>query len=214
MAPVEPPSPPALEPAAPPPPRTEQAPPPKREEPEPKRFPQERLRISVGYLGTSFSDEGGWESGATFGLAGFPWRRLLIGARYSIVLPVAVDDELASLRITRHPFEATVGYSFELGRVALEPEVAGLIDYRTRSTTATSPEVEKTPDESQFAFGASPRIRALLRIFPAFSLFAAGGADFYTPRVAYLVETPEPRRLLTSRAVLPRVEAGLTVNPF
>jgi hypothetical protein len=215
MAPVEPPSPPALE-QKPPPPRRSEQPPPEKNEPPAKNLPQERFRISVGYLGTSSSAEGGWESGAAFGIAGFPWKRLLVGARYSVLLPVAVDTDIASLRIFRHPFEASVGTSFEFGRVALEPEVAGLLDYRTRSTTATSSEVEKTPDEGQVLFGASPRLRGVLRVFPAFSLFAVGGADFYAPPIAYVVKPPgaPEERLLTSRTVLPRVEAGLTLSPF
>jgi hypothetical protein len=216
MAPVEPPSPPALEQKPPPPRRSEEPPPEKRNEPPPQKLPQERLRISVGYLGTSSSDEGGWENGVAFGISGFPWKRLLIGARYTVLLPVAVDTDIASLRIFRHPFEASVGNSFEFGRVALEPEVAGLVDYRTRSTTATSSEVEKTPDEGQFLFGGSARLRGVLRIFPAFSLFLAGGADFYAPPIAYVVRPPDgpDERLLTTRTVLSRVEAGLTLNPF
>ncbi|HEX6765255.1 MAG TPA: hypothetical protein VF103_07245, partial [Polyangiaceae bacterium] len=213
MARVEPPSPPALDrPVAsarhreepPPEPKKASAPPP----------PPERFRISAGYVGTSFAEASGWQHGATFGIAGFPWKRLLVGARYSVLLPVAVDTDEASLRIYRHPVEVSVGWSLDFAPVYIEPEVAGLFDYRTRSTTATSSDVEKTPDSAQAAFGASPRVRAVFRLFPALSLFATAGVDFYAPQVSYLVRDPAKHELLRSRSILPRVEGGLTLNPF
>jgi hypothetical protein len=204
--------PPPAEPASHPPATSSRSPSEKRSTP-PAAAP-ERLRVVVGYVGSSFSADAAFQHGAAFGLAVLPWKSLIIGGRYTLALPVSVDTDEASLRIFRHPGELSAGLGLPLDAFTLEPELAALIDYRTRSTTAASEGFDKRAQESQFAFGASARLRATARLLPAFSMFAAGGADFYAPRTEYVVLKPARETVLTTNAVMPRLEAGLILSPL
>jgi hypothetical protein len=187
-----------------------QPPPPPRARPAPRRL--ERLRVEAAYVGTSFAPSAPLQNGAGLGLVALPVSGLLVGARYTAVFPIEVRGDEVSLEINRHPAELSLGWELSVARLRLQAEIAGLVDYVTRSTATTSGGFQPQPDAEHLAFGVSPRLRALFAIFPVVYLFAGAGADVYSPRMAYVVESPTRQEILRSRLAQPWFAAGAAVR--
>jgi hypothetical protein len=170
------------------------------------RGPRRGIAVTGGYLGTTFAEGLGWQSGAQFGVR---WQSsvLYAGLTYAIFGPMEASAYGITLDLRRHPGSVVLGYE---GATRLAPivEVGLMVDYVTRRTTDAEG-FDPRPDDRRWSFGVGVAAGVSWSVLPRFRLMAQAGADWMANSYDYVAP---PNTILRASQVRPKAMVGLGVD--
>jgi hypothetical protein len=193
---------------------------PPREEPPPapveRAAGDDRLRLSVGYVGTLYSLDAAWQNGVATGLAlkpsASPW---FVEVGYGFFPPLTLSTESVTSELRRHPIELGFGLDLAVGRFRAATEAIFIVDLVSRRTTRADAPLSRSPADVRTLYAASVRLRGALPLGVGFQLYLAFGAEFLLNRFDHVVEggnSPEPS--ITQLAARPRADTGVSYAFF
>ncbi len=194
----------------PPPPKPPAKPPPPKP-PEPRRG--STARLAAHYAGEAFAPETPWLSGLGVELGWSPDSQLFVGLGYVAIPAAEAINETASIRVTRYPVRAYVGYEIPVDRFRVAGQLGFIAEYSKRSTTQTSGSILATADKSTGLFGVAPRAIGRFEVAPHALIWVGVGLDVFFNNSEYVVEVagrPEP--ILTPYRARARADLGLAVD--
>ncbi|MET0595406.1 MAG: hypothetical protein ABW133_22095 [Polyangiaceae bacterium] len=180
-----------------------------RDTPPPAAIPRALRRGfagTAGYIGTTFGQDLGWQSGAIVGLR-WQWGEFYAGATYAGFPPILTDPNPVSIALVRHPGAFVFGYE---GSTVIAPtlEVELLADFVTRRTSQIDGYVA-TPPEARWSFGVGAQAGLSWSFLPRFRVLALGGIDWILNPPSYKVG---PSVILYTQSVRPKVGIGLGLD--
>lgn len=193
----------------PPPPRPEPPEPTVAVEQPPAKKPRGSFRFALGYEGTTYAPEFVWQSGLSL-RAGWRFQfGMLLDVGYTLMQPVRRSLEGIELTVQRHPIEVDAGYRHAWRFVAVEAEMAGVVDYAARRTISAEPGFLTTDDGGRVAFGFGPRVRLELMPTKVLRLYVDAGLMFVPGAFAYVGDLPEREAFLRPWRVRAQTRAGV-----
>jgi hypothetical protein len=180
-----------------------------REAPPPAAIPRALRRGfagTAGYVGTTFGEGLGWQSGAIVGLR-WQWGEFYAGATYAGFPPIITDANPVPIALVRHPGALVFGYE---GSTVIAPtlEVDLIADFVTRNTFNVEGYIATAP-EARWSFGVGAQAGLSWTFLPRFRVLALGGLDWILNPPSYKVgATP----ILYTQSVRPKVGIGLGLD--
>lgn len=188
--------------------------------PRPSRFMPE---LNVGYVGASFATQIPWQHGVRLavGMSHLFFDRGYAQFAVSLLRDERVSAQGVSLRLTRTPIEAVMGYRFQHGAFAFAPELSAALELSSRDAQATTRDVEVVAADKRLSAllgGHLWLMRALGGHSARTWLAVGGGVEAVLNNVDYRVETrrgsePASRAILLSpRSFRPIARIALQVT--
>jgi len=174
------------------------------------RLPHRGLVGTAEYLGTTFAQETGWQSGLALGLR-WQFGELHAGISYTVFPEILTETTPASIVLRRHPGAITVGYEWP-ARLAPSIQVDLIADYIERRTESVEGDLSETPPEARWNFGVGARAGISWSFLPRLRLLAHAGGDWMFNPPAYLVGATTV--IVHASALRPKVALGLAVDLF
>lgn len=197
-------------PPKPPPPKP---PPPKPPKPTPKAKRTSTARLAAHYAGEAFAPESPWLSGLGVELGWSPDSLLFLGLGYVATPAAEATNDTASIRVTRYPLRAYVGYEVPVDRVRLAAQLGFITEYSRRATTRTSGQFLATADSDQVLFGVAPRAIGRFEVTGHALIWVGVGLDVFLNNSEYVVEVNgKDEALLTPYRARARADLGLAVD--
>jgi hypothetical protein len=204
---------PELAPKPPPPKPPPPKPPPPKPPPPKPAVRTSTARLAAHYAGEAFAPESPWLSGLGVELGWSPDSLLFFGVGY-IAMPAAeASNDTASIRVTRYPLRAYVGYEVPVDRFRLAGQLGFIAEYSRRATTQTSGQFLATADSDQFVFAVAPRAMGRFEVTDHALIWVGVGLDVFLNNSEYVVEVngkDEP--LLSPYRARARADLGLAVD--
>jgi hypothetical protein len=199
----------------PPPPKAPPAP--KPPPPPPKPIPPpartSTARLAAHYAGEAFAPETPWLSGLGVELGWSPDSLLFFGLGYVATPGAEAQSDTASIRVTRYPLRAYVGYEIPVDRFRVAGQLGFIAEHSRRTTTQTSGPILATADSTRFSFGVAPRAIGRFEVTPHALIWVGVGLDVFFNNSEYVVEVDgknEP--LLSPYRARARADLGLAVD--
>ncbi|MEX1368956.1 MAG: hypothetical protein AB1Z98_37870 [Nannocystaceae bacterium] len=168
-----------------------------------------RLWLTLGYAGTSISNDPVLGHALTVGTAWAPAPGAFVGGRYDVALPLTVDEPQVRISLRRHPISLEGGYRFGLaprwdlelaGRVSIDP-IRRVTDERSALAPTTDAWRVFSSGALSIGAGVTPirELRVGLRL----------GVEGLMTRADYVAAQPELRVIFSPHPVRGFVELGL-----
>jgi len=170
--------------------------------------PRQGITATAAYLGTTFGEGLGWQSGGAIGLR---WHSggFYAGISSQLFAPINTSTPPVSLILVRHPGAIVVGYEGG-SRLAPTVEMEMMVDYVTRPVAKTDEGFEARPAESRWFFGIGAMAGISWSILPRIRLLAQGGVDGIINPYSYIASPNIV--ILRSHAIRPKLGFGLAVD--
>ncbi len=182
------------------PPTEEPAPEPTPPE-EPPDLPSGRVELAASYFGAYHVTADQYLNGVRVRLAFAPLEWLRVFVAYRFQLPYEAANELASIRVSPHPFEVGAAGTWRLGSFALGGGLAFVADRVTWSVDPIAADVRELRTESRWTVAASPYLSAGFKPNRTAEIFIALGVDLNLYRWDFVVETGAGDRTLVDVGV-------------
>ncbi len=163
---------------------------------EPSDLPSGRVELAASYFGAYHVAAKQYLNGARVQLAFAPLEWLRVFVAYRLQLPYQVANELASIRVSPHPFEVGAAGTRRLGSFALGGGLAFVADRVTWSVDPIAADVRELRTESRWTVAASPYLSAGFKPNRTTEIFIALGVDLNLYRWDFVVETGAGDRTL------------------
>ena len=177
----------------------------------------DRVRFGLGYAFQLYGAEVVDTHGLSFSLSGRLWRQLALVFAYRWVAPFSGSGaaDLATARVSRHPFSLGLSYHWPLAALQLGVETLIGLDYVTLDVSGLRADLRAGVDRDALIVSVLPA--ALLR-FPFHRRLAATmtlGAEIRLNNRSYVSEIGAERQvLLKPWVVQPMVLLGLELKAF
>jgi hypothetical protein len=172
-----------------------------------------RLELALGYTLQAQAAEPLLLHGIAVGLG---WRfhpNLALIGGYRFAWPSRVEDDAATIKVSRHPAHLGLRAWFELGRFRLGGAAALVVDYVTVATPELSQSLERISDDGDLGLATTVDFVAVLMLADWLGLAVSIGAEIPLKRKFYYIPGPEgadDRRVLFDPwPAQPRVVVGL-----
>jgi hypothetical protein len=179
--------------------------------PTPPATESAKLRLSVGYVGTTFASALPWQSGVLIG-ATWSWATgPLVSLNFNWYPSERFGDTL-TFSVQRRPFALGAGYALRASQdLRLLGTLAATVDIQSRHTVEVPAGVAAEEDTTRLLFAASPTLAAELDLTGFLGLFLALGADAFINDFDYVAETVGSRTLLAPHRLRVRAAAGIAI---
>jgi|GEM_PF-997386 len=183
--------------------------PPRLRAPDPPAWP--RLRLGLGYTGSTFAAALPWQSGLALAAGWRPASRVHLDLGYEVVFGSTVRSEVIDLSLRRHPIYAAGGYTWPVGaRFDLRLGGRLAVDVVARRAVRAAQGVSLSEDRRRLFVGAGVLVGAGVRPTPAVRIGLSVGAEVIFNRSDYVVHTPAPVVILAPLPV--RFLAAVTLE--
>jgi hypothetical protein len=170
--------------------------------------------LSVLYTGTSYAPELAWQSGLAFeaGMKLVPW--LHAGASYDFHPPVAIENPLATVIVSRHDFGAFVGFASTGTAFGASLELGGGVTETLRTTRKLDPRLTPVADSALLGGSVMMRLRARVRLpeLSRLALDVAPALELVSGAHPLVVDDGSERTLLTPSLVRVRCDVGASFD--
>lgn len=171
-----------------------------------------RVRLALGYFGSSIASRANWQSG-TAGellLESQGGLRGSFGAGYAA--PTRVTAEGAVATIFRIPLSARLGAMHRLGRATLGIEAGALLDVWHRETVVHSDALAPTDPTTAWRFGGTIAARFDLAVAGSVGLYCLGEVQWLPVSHALRVRSAQGNHVLPTYAFRPGLGVGVTFD--
>jgi hypothetical protein len=172
------------------------------------------LRVSLAYAGGTYASALGYAHGFRAGAAyrAGPWSA---GLAYALFPDASADVGPVTVAVTRHAFDAAVGFEVAFGRFDIGGAIGPLVELTRRSTERADAPFAAADATTRATLGGMVAARAAYHLGSRERVFLGTGLDALPAAAPLSLDARgELRTLLAPYAVRARVEAGVSLEFF
>lgn len=164
----------------------------------------------VGYRGSYLARSHPWTHGIDLSVAVTWPMRIMASLGVEILWPIVGGSDEASIRLSRHPIRAGLGYMWPVGEhVSLSPSLFAMVDITRRTASIHQSGLRANAPALYTDVALAPALSVRAAPIPWLFAYVDARLELWLTRREYTVDVPQTQVLVAPGIVRPTVSIGL-----